>query len=128
MNDFWDNFNKLPQELIDIIWKMVSFKVKLFVIKDIYINNHYLIYDLLSINHNTYYRNIIKNDCFFVFERILLDDMSFHKNKKFLNNMNYLINQYGAYECKIIFIEFCKKNKISKNMFKKKTTTSRWTN
>ena len=150
-NDFWDNFDTLPQELVDIIWNLLDIPTKIFVCKSYYLNYHYQIPFLLNIKFDCYLRNLVKFDCYFILSLVLneqknqlsksLNHKIIYKNMRYNNYLDYiktLIYEHNnnksnksnkSNNCKNIFLEWINDNKnICKNSFKKKRRDNRWTN
>tara|TARA_X000001036_G_C20273688_1_gene641422 strand:- start:24 stop:464 length:441 start_codon:yes stop_codon:yes gene_type:complete len=144
-NDFWDNFDELPQELVDIIWDFVDTTTKMFVCKSYYLHYHYRVPFLLNINFSCYLRNIVKFDCFFILS-LVLDEQQYqlskplhskikYKNMRYNNYLDYIKaliyehNNNKSNNCKNVFLTWVNNNKIiCKNSFKKKRRDNRWTN
>ena len=66
----FDLVQKLPDDIIEIIWNKLNHKNKIFLNKENYTKFNYLI-DGLVTNHGSYIRDIIRNDYSFSFQYIL---------------------------------------------------------
>ena len=140
--NFWDNFDRLPQELVDIIWDFVDLNTKIFVCKSYYLNYHFKIPENLNIKFDCYLRNLIKFDCHFIFSLVLNEEKEriikinkknfSYRNSRYNNYLDYLKNliyEYQANKSQKIFLEWIHNNKdICKNSFKKKKRDNKWTN
>ena len=131
----------LPTEILDIIFSMITPTKKIFLNKTYYVRYNYFI-DLLVCKkrYESYIRDIIRNDCYFVFIYIINRKFDFWKNQTkypykgtiYTNYLFFLIyysNKYNAIKCyNIINQQFvlsglkkkwCKSNRIRYN---------KWTN
>ena len=85
LTDFDKNMDKLPLELIDIIYSFVPLEVKAFLTKNNYREYHGLLREKIGKKIENYIRHTIRQDNDFVFNRILYDNYSkLFFNLKFL--------------------------------------------
>ena len=132
------NIALLPDELIIMIWKMVETKYKVFVSKKYYLLYHPLIV-IPKYRYNSYLRNIIRNDCYFVVNQLLNENSNCwikmnnikYKNSVYASYLHYILAlciEYNASRSRSIIEEFCKlglgKNRPKKNRHK----NIKWTN
>jgi hypothetical protein len=132
--------SRLPNELIDMIYSYVPFKVKTFLNKYSYIHYHHLLRPMiLKGNMENYIRDMLRRDCDFVFHHLLNENFAkwiFEiKNYKYKNNIytNYLyfIKDFcliqESTKCRNILNDFFKIHDLCKNQHKKNTVRNiRW--
>ena len=127
---------KLPEELVNIIFSFIPIK-ELYLTNKFYWNLNYDIdykYKLKS----SYWRNIIRNDNNFVFNRYLHNALPyFLKEKRVIYKsqiyprkielVNYLINFiFDSQKCKIVLDNIMKENRL---VFKKiRVKLNKWSN
>ena len=100
--------DKLPDDILAIIFSYVNEKQKIFLNKTLY-NKYYIYIDRFIVKYDSYIRDIIRNDCNFVFEYIIL--CNFVKWYK-ISNYHYGNKIYNNY---IDFLlELTRKNKSNK--------------
>jgi len=123
----------LPEELVDIIYEYVLYKVKIFLTKDMYIFNHYLIRSFINRNKiEDYFRTTIRKDNDYVFKILLYENYKnwiaikqyYYKGQIFLNYL-YFIRAYCydnySEKCIEIIKKFFIEQGLQKNLHKKKT-------
>jgi len=71
MTDLTEKILLLPEELVDIIYSYISNKVLLWTCREKYIRYHFLVENMLTIDRDTYIRNILRNDYNVLFKVIL---------------------------------------------------------
>jgi hypothetical protein len=133
---FWELFEVLPQELRDYIWRYVPLATKLFVTKAIYQKHHHLYTTLFSIRKETYFRNIVKHDAWFVLDELLGSNYCdivnpktlkiIHNGHRYCSYIEYiaeLLRHYSAQKCAIVYYKY-----FDKNLFKNKKRPSKWSN
>ena len=100
--------DKLPADILAIIFYYVNDKQKIFLNKSFY-NLYYIHIDSLIKNYDSYIRDIIRHDCNFIFEYVITRNFikwyamtNYHfGNKIYTNYINYLL-------------DFARKNKSNK--------------
>ena len=104
------NINNLPNELIDIIKSYLLKTSTVFLSKEKYLSNHYLIRPLISKNKiENYIRYMLRRDYDFVFKQILLENY-----KKWLEIKHYIYKNI-IYKNYIYFIkDYCIENESNK--------------
>ena len=96
------NINKLPIELKDFVSSFIPTKVKMFLNRDLYLENHKFIKDYINtIKFDTYIRDIIRKDHSFVFQNLLV-----HNIEKWIKWRHYLFRDC-VYLNFLIFLNFC---------------------
>ena len=78
----------LPNDILNIIFEYISARHKIFLNKKYYIKFNYLIDQIIGSKYESYIRDIIRNDCAFVFSYILNKQF-----KKWLTIKNYHYKQ-----------------------------------
>lgn len=102
------NIDKLPDDILTIIFSYVNEKQKIFLNKTFY-NKYYKHIDSLIKHYDSYIKDIVRNDCNFTFEYIIARNFfkwytmfNYHYGNKIYNNyIDFLI-------------EFSRKNKSNK--------------
>jgi len=79
-----DELSRLPDEILSIIFEDISPRQKIFLNKEYYLQFNYLIDQIIGTGYESYIRDIIRNDCAFVFHHLLARNFS-----KWLTNNNY---------------------------------------
>jgi len=123
--------NKLPVDLINEIKKYIQNKNLIFINREKYITNHYLIRDLIpKINFERYIRNIVYLDFVFIFSQILHENylkwfqikQYLYKNviyKKYIYFIKYFCIENNSEKCRIMINLFLEKLGLCKNQHKK---------
>lgn len=130
--DVLQKIDKLPDELIRIIYSYLPIRVITFLSKDLYIHNHHLISEyILKGNRENYIRDIIRRDHGFVFSHLLNENFIkwiFEiKNYKYkttiYNNYLYFVKDFclihESTKCRNIIHDFFLKHELCKNQHKK---------
>jgi len=133
---FSQYFAILPDEIKDIIWEYVHPKKKVFVSKYYYQKYHKFYATYFKINKVNYFRNIIKNDAWFILKQLLIDNLYDINNNKIMKikYKNYYYKNYISFIADLIFIYNSKKcgesffNFFGTNKFKRKYIYHKWTN
>tara|TARA_B100001059_G_C17756307_1_gene540102 strand:- start:818 stop:1222 length:405 start_codon:yes stop_codon:yes gene_type:complete len=102
------NIDKLPDDILPIIFSYVNEKQKIFLNKTFY-NKYYKHIDSLIKHYDSYIKDIVRNDCKFTFEYIIARNFlkwytmfNYHYGNKIYNNyIDFLL-------------EFSRKNKSNK--------------
>lgn len=99
----------LPEELIALIFKHLSPTQKIFLNKQYYTHFNYLIDQIIGTRHDSYVRDMVRNNCAFTFYHLLE-----RKFTKWLTITNYHYKQtiYANYIC--FLIEFSQENNAYK--------------
>lgn len=129
--------NCLPDEIIQMIFIKMNDINKVFLNKEYYYKYHNLIYKNIN-SFNNYLRDIIRLDYKLIFENVLDDKFNFFiKNTNFkynnivfpryVNYINFIINQYNSNKCKSLLLSKLKNNNIQNILQKNsKITRHRW--
>ena len=134
------NIQKIPDEIITIIFNYIPYKVKIFLNKFYYLNFHYSITDLIPIrDKENFIREIIRRDYCFVFNQILIEhyekwifNIKNYKYKNFIyKNYLYFIKDFCLFnesnKCINILNDFLQKHNLCQNQHKKNTVRNiRW--
>jgi hypothetical protein len=127
------NVNLLPDELEDIVYSYIPKCVTIFLTKQNYLREHYLIKKFIKIkNTENYIRSMVRQDNDFVFTQLLVENYN-----KWLNMKKYYYKEciFGNYlmflesyaidndsvKCRKILFDLFKKESLSKNKHKKNT-------
>jgi hypothetical protein len=125
------NINKLPVELKEFVSSFIPTKVKMFLNKDLYLENHRFIKNYINTTRfDTYIRDIIRKDHAFIFQNLLVHNVNkWIKWRHYLFRdciyMNFLIflNFYcidnSSSKCRKLIQEKIKELGLSKNQHKK---------
>ena len=130
-NDLLKNIDKLPLELVDIVYSYIPKSVTTFLSKKNYIKDHNLIRKLINKrNIEQYIRTMIRQDNDFVFKHLLVENYN-----RWLNMKKYYYKEciYGNYlnflesytidnestKCRKILIKFLEEQGLRKNQHKK---------
>jgi len=130
---FFMNVNLLPDELEDIVYSYIPKCVTIFLTKQNYLREHYLIKKFIKIkNTENYIRSMVRQDNDFVFTQLLVENYN-----KWLNMKKYYYKEciFGNYlmflesyaidndsvKCRKILFDLFKKESLSKNKHKKNT-------
>ena len=113
----------LPNEILDLIFKKLNKLQKIFLNKEFYTKNHYLIKNLIEPKlYENYLRDIIRLDYVLIFDEIIKEKfkywMLYNKSIKYQNlifsnyfsYINYLIHKYNSHKIKEKIILNLKKN------------------
>ena len=131
---------KIPQELIDIIYSYLPYRVKTFLNRTNYIHYHHFIREnILATNMENYIRDMVMRDNAFVFKILLHEnfirwifDIKNYKYKNITyNNYLYFIKDFclihDSNKCINIIQQFLEKLDLCKNSHKKNTSRNiRW--
>jgi len=132
----------LPDDIIDIIYSYISYKVKIFLNKNLYVQNHYVLQKyIIKGSMENYIRDVLRRDNEFVFTQILNENYSkWIFNLKKYNYKNTIYNNYlsfvtdfclmnGSTKCRNIINDFLQKHELCKNQHKKNPVRNiRWRN
>ena len=127
-----ENVNKLPEELVDIIYSYIPHKVTLFLTKNMYLFNHHLIRNYIKrYDIEEYFRTTIRKDNDFVFKIQLYENYRnwinlkqyYYKGQIFASYL-YFINSYCydnySEKCIKVINNFFTEQGLRKNQLKKK--------
>jgi hypothetical protein len=131
---------KIPDELNNIIFSYIPYKVKTFLNKEYYTQYHHIIRNyILSGNMENYIRDILRRDNDFVFLQLLHENFVKWifdiKNYKYKNsvykNYLYFIKDFclihDSIRCRNIVNQFLEKHELCQNQHKKNTVRNiRW--
>ena len=131
-NDFFKNVNNLPDVLIDIINAYIPKVVKIFLTKENYIKDHYLIRNMINKrNIEKYIRSMVRQDNDFVLKQLLVENYQrwsnmrnyYYKESIYSNYVNFL-DSYAidndSSKCRKIIKDLFEELGLSKNQHKKK--------
>lgn len=129
--DFFNNIDKLPDELIRIIKSFTPKCVTIFLNKTNYMQEHYLVRKWLNkYNIEQYIRTMIRQDNDFILQQLLVENTNkwlkmtkyLHRDEVFVNYL-YFIKSYAhdneSYKCEKIIISKLEELGLSKNQHKK---------
>jgi hypothetical protein len=132
----------LPEELVRVIYDFIPNQVLLWTCREKYYQHHSLVKGLLTLNYDTYIRNVLRNDFHVLFEAIMREDFeNWVNNTKYKYGMFVYTNQYtflldfsrenSSTKCSDLLMtrlldNFPAVNKHDKNKFKKKTKNIGW--
>jgi hypothetical protein len=125
----------LPIDVMKIIFEYINVKTLLWVSKKYYIKYHnVLTSNMLRKNYNeeSYLRNIIKNDYYFVFQRNVEERIykwisiksPVYNNIVFKNYLHFLINyciDKNATRCRNVLVDYMKQIGLYENIKNKKS-------
>ena len=130
-NEIFKNISILPEELKEIIKSYIPEIVLVFLTKDRYLENHYLIKKYVNKTYiENYIRTTIRQDHYFVFCQMLVENWKRWLNiKKYYYKSciysNYLIflEQYcldnESTKCRNLILDLLEEQGLSKNQHKK---------
>ena len=101
-------FEKLPLELLGIIFDFIPNSYKIFINKDYYKKYNGLIVSRIG-NFQSYLRDIIRYDCSFPFKFIINRNLNYWINLNKFTYENRIYNNFFFY-----LLEFARKNKSNK--------------
>lgn len=125
------NINKLPSELIDIIYLYIPNSITVFLTKEKYIKEHILIRDMIpKKNIEKYIRTMIKQDNDFVFKQLLVENFErwlkmkkyYYKESIYSNYLTFLISfsiDNNSNKCRELITKLFEEEGLSKNQHKK---------
>jgi hypothetical protein len=137
---FLENVDKLSYELIDIIYSYIPKSVTIFLTRENYIKEHYLLRSVINKRYTEQYiRTMVRQDNEFVFNLLLVENY-----KRWLNMKKYYYKEciYGNYinflesyaidnkslKCRKIIIKLFEEQGLNKNQHKKNVIRYiRWT-
>jgi hypothetical protein len=132
--------NKIPDELIDILFHYIPIKVKILLNKTFYLQYHSFFYEnILSRNKENFIRFIIRSNNSFVFQQLLnenykkwIKDIKNYKFKNFIyKNYIYFLKDFCLFnesiQCLNTLNYFLDKHNLCQNQPKKNTVRNiRW--
>jgi len=132
-NDFFMNVKTLPDELEDIVYSYIPKSITIFLTKQNYIKEHYLIRSfIMRKNIENYIRSMVRQDNDFVFKQLLIENYNrwlnmkkyYYKECIFCNYLNFL-QSYAidnqSTKCRKLLIDLFEEEGLSKNRHKKNT-------
>jgi hypothetical protein len=131
--DFFKNVDKLPEQLISIIYSYIPKIVTTFLTKEYYLRDHHLIRNFVDkIKIEQYIRCMVRQDNDFVFKQLLvenykrwLDMKKYYYKESIYNNYVNFLESYaidnGSSKCRKIIQELFEEQGLSKNQHKKNT-------
>jgi hypothetical protein len=143
-HDLFFRINKLPHELVDVIYDFILGSTKCVLNKKLYQKYHSCIKPYLSSKglYENYIRDIIRKDFDYVFNEILKENLQYwlktkkchYKNLIFPNYLTFLNKfciEFKSSTCRNIIIEVLSKSGLSKNQHKNnivKSISREWKN
>jgi hypothetical protein len=136
---FLSKINKLPENIVNIIFDYLPNKTILFTNKDYYSKYHKIIKNYI-INFESYIRDIIRRDNDYVFNQFINDNISsmiknknYYYNNMIFANKFYFIRHYcienQSDNCNKILFKYIQQYDLCKNLNKKKIVKYiRWKN
>lgn len=99
----------LPDEILSIIFECISPRLKIFLNKEYYLKLNYLIDPIIGTRYESYIRDIVRNNCAFVFYYLLTRNFS-----KWLaiTNYHYKRSIYTNFIC--FLIDYSRENNAFK--------------
>ena len=132
--DLYKNIDKLPYELVDIIYSYIPKKITTFLSKTNYIKEHHFITECMIKNGQieNYIRAMIRQDNDFVFNQLLRENYKrwlivkkyYYKDCIHLNYLIFLESysiENQSTKCRKLIGELLKELGLSKNQHKKNT-------
>ena len=131
--DLLHNIDKLPYELVDIIYSYIPKSVTMFLSKENYINDHHLLRKIINKrNIEQYIRTMVRQDNDFVFKHLLVENYNrwlnmkkyYYKECIYGNYLNFL-ESYAidneSMKCRKLMMIFLEEQGLRKNQHKKNT-------
>lgn len=131
--DLLKNIDKLPYELVDIVYSYIPKSVTIFLSKENYINDHHLLRKIINRrNIEQYIRTMVRQDNDFVFKHLLVENYVrwlnmkkyYYKECIYGNYLNFLesyaIDNHSM-KCRNLIINFFEEQGLRKNQHKKNT-------
>ena len=104
------NVSKLPDELKIFVSSFISKKVKMFLNKTLYFENHQFIKDYINCcKFESYVRDVVRKDHSFVFNNLLV-----HNIDKWIKWKSYLFGNCVYYNYLVFLIFYCIDNSSTK--------------
>lgn len=132
--DFFKNIDKLPYEMLDIIYSYTPKSVTTFLSKTIYLKDHHLLRQTInSSDIENYIRTMVRQDNDFVFEQLLNENTKkwlnmkqyYHRDCIYLNYL-YFLHHYAmdneSIKCQKLLNKLFEELGLSKNQHKKNIT------
>lgn len=129
--DIYKNMDKLPMEMVDIIYSYIPKSITMFLTKKNYVENHHLIKEFIDKRKTEQYiRTMVRYDNDFVFEHLLVENYNRWLNMKkyyyreciygnYLNFIESYAIENEATKCRQIIHKFLEEQGLSKNQHKK---------
>jgi hypothetical protein len=129
--DFFINVDKLPDELIDIIYSFIPKVVTTFLTKENYIRDHHLIRNFINKkNIEQYVRCMIRQDNDFVFNQLIFENYQrwlnmkkyYYKETIYADYIHFLVSyaiDNDSIKCRKIIQDLFEELGLSKNQHKK---------
>jgi hypothetical protein len=137
--DFFKNVAKLPEVLVDIVYEYVHLSTKLFMTKQLYIENHHIVKSLIDKRqYENYIRCMVRQDNFFVFSFLINENIiiwirirNYLYKDQVYENYIFFLHEYcienESTRCKELIDKVIKILRFNKNKHKKKMpNNSRW--
>ena len=130
--NLFKNINSLPNELVDEINSYIPQIVKVFLSKENYVRDHWLIRNHINKrNIENYFRTIIRQDNSFVFNKLIMENKNkwlemkkyYYKNCIYSNYLIFLDSyclENESTNCRKLLKELFEELGLSKNRYKKK--------
>ena len=131
--NFFMNVKTLPDELEEIVYSYIPKSATIFITKQNYLTNHYLVRSLVNIKHiENYIRSMVRQDNDFVFKLLLVENYNRWLNMKkyyyqecIFNNYLMFLESYAednqSIKCTKLLSDLFEEEGLSKNRHKKNT-------
>ena len=129
---FVNQLNKLPQDIINIVWSYVPKSTLAFLSKKLYLTNHtYIRPTICKKRYEEYIRTMVRRDNDFVFQTLLMENISRWNNFRnyyyhgaiyyiYLIFLRSYCSDFGSTKCKEILDKQLEELGLCKNQHKKK--------
>lgn len=138
-NNLFTKIDKLPLELVEVIYEYIPIQVKIVLTKENYFLNHKLLHNYINNTQiELYFRHMVRRDYDFIFNQLLYENhMRWINMKQYLyegcvynNYLHFLTNYCGEHQstkCKSLITNLLEELGLSKNQHKKnKIRYIRW--
>ena len=129
---FFKNIDNLPIELVGLIYEYIPKIVKVFLSKQMYLEDHMIIRNYINkMNIEKYIRTIIRQDNSFVLNQLLIENVKkwlnmkkyYYKNCIYANYLIFLDSyslENESTKCRQLILSLLEELGLTKNRFKKK--------
>ena len=138
-NNLFTKIDKLPLELVEVIYEYIPIQVKIVLTKENYFLNHKLLHNYINNTQiELYFRQMVRRDYDFIFNQLLYENhMRWINMKQYLyegcvynHYLHFLTNYCGEHQstkCKLLITNLLEELGLSKNQHKKnKIRYIRW--
>ena len=129
---FFKNIDNLPIELVGLIYEYIPKIAKVFLSKQMYLEDHMIIRNYINkMNIEKYIRTIIRQDNSFVLNQLLIENVKkwlnmkkyYYKNCIYANYLIFLDSyslENESTKCRQLILSLLEELGLTKNRFKKK--------